>query len=103
MVQWYLALPLIAWATHRYAARGATPAARARRLMLPVPFLIAVGVGWLFFVKAQGWDNRILFWWPQGFAPTVGVGLALAVMLALAQVSPQDTPKLLRAAAGSIW
>ena len=99
MVQWYLVLPLIAWATRAFAVRGATPAARARRLMLPVPLLIAVGVGWLFFVKANGWDNRIVFWWPQGFAPTIAIGMALAILLALAQVSPADTPRLLRAAA----
>ncbi|GAA4706008.1 acyltransferase family protein [Phytohabitans rumicis] len=100
MVQWYLALPLIAWASHRYAIRGATPAIRARRLMLPVPLLIGMGLAWLFFVKANGWDNRIVFWWPQGFAPSIGVGMALAVMIALAQVSPVDTPRFLRAAAG---
>lgn len=99
MVQWYLALPLIAWASHRFAARGATPAARARRLMLPVPVLIAIGVVWLFVVKGNGWDNRMVFWWPQGFAPTIAIGMALAIMLALAQVSPGDTPRLLRAAA----
>ncbi|GAA2601606.1 acyltransferase [Actinomadura fulvescens] len=99
MVQWYLALPLIAWATHGYARRGATPASRARRLMLPVPILIAAGVGWLFFVKGQGWDNRMVFWWPQGFAPTIGIGMALAILLALSQVSPKDTAGVLRVAA----
>lgn len=99
MVQWYLALPLIAAATHRFAARGATPVSRARRLLLPVPVLIGVGVGWLFLVKGNGWDNRMVFWWPQGFAPTIGIGIALAVLLALSKVSPADTPRLLRAAA----
>jgi peptidoglycan/LPS O-acetylase OafA/YrhL len=99
MVQWYAALPVLAWATHRFAARGATPAARARRLMLPVPILIAVGIGWLLFVKAQGWDNRIVFWWPLGFAPTIGIGMGLAVMLALVQVAPESTPRLFRAVA----
>ncbi|MEU1606197.1 acyltransferase [Micromonospora matsumotoense] len=106
MVQWYLALPLIAWASHRFAARGATPVARARRLLLPVPVLIGIGVGWLFFVKGNGWDNRMVFWWPQGFAPTIGIGLGLAVLLALSQVSPGDTPRLLRVAAvrpGLFW
>ena len=98
MVQWYAALPVIAWASQKYAVRGPTPAARARRLMLPVPFLIALGVGWLFFVKAQGWDNRIVFWWPQGFAPTIGIGMGLAVLIALAKVSPPDTSRILRAA-----
>ncbi|MBI3686159.1 MAG: acyltransferase [Actinobacteria bacterium] len=99
MVQWYLALPLIAWASHRFAARGVTPAIRARRLMVPVPIMITIGIGWLFFVKARGWDNRIVFWWPQGFAPTIAIGMALAILLALAQVSPNDTSRMLRAAA----
>lgn len=99
MVQWYLALPLIAWAVHRFAERGETPLARARRLMLPVPILITAGIGWLFFVKAQGWDNRIVFWWPQGFAPAIGIGMGLAILVALSQVSPGDTSRLLRTAA----
>jgi peptidoglycan/LPS O-acetylase OafA/YrhL len=99
MVIWYAALPLIAMAVHRFAARGATIEARARRLMLPVPILIAVGVAWLFMVKGNGWDNRIVFWWPQGFAPTIGIGMAIAIKLAVAQVSPEHTPKLLRVAA----
>lgn len=99
LVQWYVALPVIAWASHRFARRGATPALRARRLLLPVPVLIGAGVAWLFVVKARGWDNRMVFWWPQGFAPTIGIGLALAIGLALQQVSPADTPRLLRAAA----
>jgi peptidoglycan/LPS O-acetylase OafA/YrhL len=98
MVQWYAILPLIAWAVHRFAARGTTPESRARRLMLPVPVLIAIGVAWLFFVKGNGWDNRMVFWWPQGFAPTIGIGMALAIKLALSQVKPASTPKLLRVA-----
>lgn len=99
MVAWYSLLPFIAMATHKFAKRGVTAVQRARRLMLPVPILIVLGVGWLFFVKAQGWDNRMVFWWPQGFAPTIGIGIALAAMLALSQVSPGDTPKLFRVAA----
>lgn len=99
MVQFYLALPLIAWATHRYAARGATPKARAYRLMLPVPILVAIGFGWLFFVKATDMGTRALFWWPMGLAPEVGLGMGLGILLALSQVSPKDTPKLLRVAA----
>jgi peptidoglycan/LPS O-acetylase OafA/YrhL len=99
MVQWYVFLPLIAWASHKFAARGLTPKARAYRLMAPVPILIAIGLAWLFFVKARGWDNRIVFWWPQGFASTIGIGMALAIGMALTQVSPKDTPKIFRIAA----
>src|SRR5581483_4538809 len=87
MVQWYAALPLIAWGVHRFAAKGATVAQRARRLMLG-------GIGWLFFVKGNGWDNRIVFWWPLGFAPTIGIGMGLAILMALAKASPADMPKL---------
>lgn len=106
MVQWYVVLPLIAWALHKFARAGATPVARARRLMLPVPVLIAVGVAWVFIVKANDWDNRIVFWWPQGFAPTMGIGMALAIMLALAKVAPEHTPKIMRLGAarpGMFW
>ncbi|OXM59608.1 acyltransferase family protein [Amycolatopsis vastitatis] len=99
MVIWYAALPLIAMAVRRFAMRGTTVEARARRLMLPVPVLIAAGVAWLFVVKGNGWDNRMVFWWPQGFAPTIGIGMALAIKLAVAQVSPGRTPSLLRSAA----
>ncbi|MEU5262320.1 acyltransferase [Amycolatopsis sp. NPDC021455] len=99
MVIWYAALPLIAMAVRRFAMRGTTVEARARRLMLPVPVLIAAGVAWLFVVKGNGWDNRMVFWWPQGFAPTIGIGMALAIKLAVAQVNPGRTPSLLRRAA----
>ena len=106
MVQWYALLPVIAWVAHRFARRGTTPRARAARLMLPVPVLVAIGVTWVFVVKSNGWDNRIVFWWPQGFAPTMGIGMALAIGLALAKVAPDQTPRVLRAAAsrpGLFW
>jgi len=96
MVQWYLALPVIAWAVHGFATRGATPVARAYRLMLPVPVLLGLGFGWLFFVDIREMGTRALFWWPMGLATFIGVGIALGTMVALSQVSPKDTPKLLR-------
>ncbi|MDI1461467.1 acyltransferase [Catellatospora sp. KI3] len=99
MVQWYIFLPLIAWAVHRFAARGATPLARAKRLLIPVPILFGVGVAWLFVVKMNSLDNRMVFWWPQGFAPTIGIGMGIAVLLALSKVSPKDTPGIFRLAA----
>lgn len=106
MVQWYAVLPLIAWAVHRYAYHGATAVARARRLLLPVPVLVATGIAWVFVVKGNGWDNRVVFWWPQGFAPAIGIGMALAILLALSQLAPESTPRLLRLGAarpGLFW
>ncbi|MEV6300191.1 acyltransferase [Actinoplanes sp. NPDC051861] len=99
MAQFYLLLPLLAWATRRWAGRGATMRQRAYRLMLPVPFLIASGFAWLFFVKANDLGTRALFWWPMGLLPEIGIGMALGILLALTQASPSDTPKLFRAAA----
>lgn len=99
MAQFYVALPIIAWATHKYARRANTARARAYRLMLPVPFMIAIGFGWLFFVKATDMGTRALFWWPMGLLPEVGIGMALGILLALSRVSPKDTPALFRAAA----
>jgi peptidoglycan/LPS O-acetylase OafA/YrhL len=98
MAQYYIALPLIAWATHRYARRGATPRARAYRLMVPVPVLIAIGFGWVFFVKATNMGTRAIFWWPMGLAAVFAVGMAFGILLALAQVSPKDTPKIFKMA-----
>ncbi|MCP2336090.1 acyltransferase family protein [Actinomadura rupiterrae] len=103
MIQWYIFLSLIAWGTHRYAARGATPAARAKRLMLPAPILFVVGFGWLIGVKALGGDDRTVFWWPFGIAPAMGVGIAIACMIALTRISPADTPKLMKLAAAKPW
>ncbi len=99
MVQFYLLLPLLAWATRRYAERGTTMRQRAYRLMLPVPFLIAAGFVWLFVVKSLDMGTRALFWWPMGLLPEIGIGMALGIMLALAKASPADTPLLFRAAA----
>lgn len=99
MAQFYLLLPVLAWATRRWAARGATMRQRAYRLMLPVPFLIATGFAWLFVVKAAGLSTRALFWWPMGLLPEIGIGMALGILLALSKLSPADTPWLFRAAA----
>lgn len=99
MAQFYLLLPVLAWATRRYASRGATPRERAYRLMIPVPFLVAIGFAWLFIVKAMDLGTRALFWWPMGLLPEIGIGMALGILLALTQVSPKDNPSLFRAAA----
>ena len=99
MAQFYLLLPLLAWATRGWAARGTTLRQRAHRLMLPVPFLIATGFAWLFVVKAAGLSTRALFWWPMGLLPEIGIGMALGILLALSKLSPADTPWLFRAAA----
>jgi peptidoglycan/LPS O-acetylase OafA/YrhL len=99
MVQFYLLLPVLAWATHRYASGGLTARARAYRLMIPVPFMMVIGFAWLFFVKATNMGTRALFWWPMGLLPEVAIGMAVAILLALHQASPKDNPKVFRVAA----
>lgn len=96
-VQWYLALPLIAWAVAWYARKGATPAIRARRLMIPVPVLLAAGLGWFIYLHQPGMGIFPLqYWYPISMAGAIGVGLMMGIMSALSQVSPDSTPTLFR-------
>lgn len=99
MAQFYLLLPVLAWVTHRFALRGATPRERAMRMMLPVPILILTGFAWMFVVRMENLGTRAIFWWPQGLLPEIAVGMALAIMMVLSKESPKDTPKLFRIAA----
>lgn len=98
-VQWYLALPLFAWLTAAYARRGATPAIRARRLMIPVPVLIVIGFAWMAYIHSPSMGQFPKeFWWPIGVAANVAVGMALAIGSALSQVEPKSTPRVFLAA-----
>jgi peptidoglycan/LPS O-acetylase OafA/YrhL len=96
MVQFYLFLPIVAWVTHKYAARGVDARQRAYRLMAPVPFMMVAGFVWLFIVKARNMGTRALFWWPMGLLPEVAIGMTLAILLVLSKVSPKDTPKIFK-------
>jgi len=106
-VHWYLALPLIAFLNHLYARRGATPASRARRLMIAPPLLVLVGFAWTYYIHTDSMGPfPPEYWWPVSMAANFGVGLALGVMSALTRVSPKDKPALFGLASrrpGAFW
>jgi peptidoglycan/LPS O-acetylase OafA/YrhL len=94
-IQWYFALPVIAWLSQFYARRGATPAIRARRLMIPIAVLVVVGFAWFGYIHLPSMGiYPTEFWWPVGMASIIAFGMGLAVMSALTQVSPKDKPRL---------
>ena len=99
-IQWYLFLPVAAWAMRRYARRGRDPLHRARRLLLLSPVLFLVGFGWYAYIHLPFMGlYPPQYWWPPIMAGNVGIGMGLGVMSALSQVSPGDTPRLFRLAA----
>ncbi|MFI7115365.1 acyltransferase family protein [Amycolatopsis sp. NPDC049868] len=95
MAQFYLLLPLLAWATFKFASRGKTARARAYRMMLPVPLLFAAGIAWLLYSQMNGLGTRALFWYPMGLMPEVAIGMVIAIWLELQKASPNEAPKLL--------
>lgn len=98
IAQFYLLLPLIAWASWRYASNGATERSRALRMMVPIPLMFAVGIAWLVYSQINELGTRALFWWPMGLLPEIGIGMFIAIMIELSKASPGDTPRLLTAA-----
>ncbi|MFE1343409.1 acyltransferase family protein [Streptomyces sp. NPDC058757] len=96
----YLALPVIAWAIHRFAVRGTTPARRARRMFVPLVALVLIGMAWTAycFLPSMTADVWYLSFWPFGYVGYFAGGMALAVMLSYAEVAPRQ-PALFRWAA----
>jgi peptidoglycan/LPS O-acetylase OafA/YrhL len=91
--QFYLVLPLIAWVTHRIARRATDPAARARRLLIPLLALVALQFGWTGYVHSHYdlWPPQ--FFYPFGVAGLFAVGMAFAVWTVLAEVAPERKPR----------
>jgi peptidoglycan/LPS O-acetylase OafA/YrhL len=99
-VQWYLFLPLLAFGMAWYAKRGRDVTSRARRLMIPVPILVVVGLIWTIYVHLPGMGiYPAQYSWPISMAGNIAVGIGLGIMSAVAQVSPESTPTLFRWAA----
>lgn len=99
-LQWYLLLPVFAWATAGWARRSDDPVVRARRLMLPVPFLILASLAWTFYIHQPSMGPfPDQFWWPIGVAANIGVGMAMGIWAARSEIVPDRQPWLFRTAA----
>lgn len=98
--QWYLALPVIAWLAGLWARRTPDPIRRARRLLIPFPILFLFALGWTIYLHQPSMGQfPVQYWWPMGMAGNIGLGMALGVLSARAQVVPDRLPSLFRLAA----
>ena len=96
-IAFYLTLPFIAWALNRWAGKAATPAGRARRIIVPLLGLVVVGYTFniLTHLPALGqWpiSNN----WPPAWMDLVVIGMILATLSAAAEVSPSTMPSVAR-------
>jgi peptidoglycan/LPS O-acetylase OafA/YrhL len=92
-IQFYLALPILAWIGHRFA-RGATdPAKKARRLLYPLLLLVVVQLGWTAYVHGSFVNWPPQYFYPFGVAGLFAVGMAMAIWTVLREQSPKDEPR----------
>ncbi|MBG0829105.1 acyltransferase [Planomonospora sp. ID67723] len=85
-IAFYALLPLLAWAFHRLASGAATPAAKARRVLLPIGAIILIGYAF------SAWSHHpslgeypVQGNWPIAWFGYLAVGMALATMSAAAE------------------
>jgi peptidoglycan/LPS O-acetylase OafA/YrhL len=102
----YAALPLIAWAIHKYARKATDPAARMRRMLIPLIGFVVIGAAWtaFCFLPSMMMYAFYYFWWPFGYIGYFAAGMALATVSAYRDVTG-ETPKLHRkvAARPMLW
>jgi peptidoglycan/LPS O-acetylase OafA/YrhL len=90
-VTFYLLLPALAWAIHRYARRAVDPAARARRMVLPIGLFALAGFGWTAFVYLPSMAPSVYYYsfWPFGYVGFFAGGMVLATLSAYAEIAPR--------------
>lgn len=96
-VSFYICLPLLALAAHRFARRGATPSARASRLGLALALAFALGTVYLGLVAG----GHAPVWLPA-FIDEFALGMLLAVALEVWPTVSARTSRLLLAGGAAI-
>lgn len=95
--QFYILLPLVGLLMARLGRGAADPAARGRRMLIPIGFLLLVGFAFTAYMHAPSlgvWPT--VYWWPFSRIGLFGLGMGLAVLTSVAEASPEKTPGLLR-------
>jgi peptidoglycan/LPS O-acetylase OafA/YrhL len=106
-MQFYLVLPLIALLMHRMAARVTDPAAKVRRMMIPLGVMVLAG--WAFTAYKHSPHLGPFppeFWWPFSYLALFALGMGLAILSVRAEQEPAATSGLYRLAArkpGLFW
>jgi peptidoglycan/LPS O-acetylase OafA/YrhL len=92
-IQFYLALPILAWVGHLLARRAKDPAAKARRMLYPLILLVVVQLGWTIYVNGafKQWPPE--YYYPLSISGLFAIGMALAIWTVLGEVQPKKAPK----------
>lgn len=90
-VTFYLLLPALAWAIHRYARRAVEPAARAKRMVVPIALFALAGFAWTAFVYLPSMAPSVYYYsfWPFGYVGFFAAGMLLATVAAYSEVAPR--------------
>ncbi|NJP33609.1 acyltransferase family protein [Micromonospora thermarum] len=96
-VAFYVTLPLVAWALRRYARRATDPAARVRRIVLPLGGVVLVGAAFAAYhhLPSMG-PFPVQHLWPTEYAGYLAAGMVLATLSAAAEVAPGRQPAVYR-------
>ncbi|MET9070475.1 acyltransferase family protein [Streptosporangium sandarakinum] len=85
----YVLLPFFAWFAGRLASRAADPAAKARRILVPIAAIIVIGYAFSAYSHSTALGPYpVQGNWPPGWFGYLAVGMALAAMSAAAEASP---------------
>ncbi|WP_187414132.1 acyltransferase family protein [Nonomuraea sp. PA05] len=98
-VTFYLALPILAWIFDRYARKAATPAGKARRLIVPLAVFVLVGLAWTVYTHLEFMGPfPYEYFWVIGFTGFLAIGMGLAILAAYAEAT-NTTPRFYQAVA----
>lgn len=93
----YLAMPVAAWLSHRWARGAQSVDARARRLLIAPIALVAVGYSWVAYTNWPTTQETVftynMWYWPLYYIDVLAVGMALAVLLTRAKITGRS-PRL---------
>jgi peptidoglycan/LPS O-acetylase OafA/YrhL len=88
-VAFYLVLPLVALIIARYVRGGVGPAARARRMILPLTVFGLIGFAYTvyMFLPSMLSQAGVLSWWPPRYAGFYALGMAMGALAAYVEAT----------------
>ncbi len=91
--QFYLALPLLAMLGNRLARGVDDPAAKARRMLMPLGVLVVIQFAWTAYVHGSYdmWPPQ--YFYPFGILGLLAIGMAMAIWSVLHEVAPEKAPR----------
>lgn len=85
-MQYYLALPLLAWLMHRLARNVDGLGAKVRRMLIPPLVVTAAAAWWTYYIhRPEMGVYPEQYWWPFAVGGAFVLGMMLAVLLVAAE------------------